>query len=166
MTVSDLRRPSVLWGSILIALGVLLLMHTLRILPFDWWMFVWGGVAAATLVVIVRRVRAGTNGVFWWVMLFGFALYRFIDGSGWVDVPPWYGFPLLLIAAGVAFALMVVARPKVWHLAVPAAVLAGAGVALLLAEMGTVDYYAVRDVISSYWPAALIAYGGALLLSR
>jgi hypothetical protein len=162
----DFRRQPAIWGGVLIVIGTLLLLHRFNVLPFSWWAMVWGGIAVASLVVIVRRVKEKKDGTFWWVMLFGFALYKFVRVTGWMDVPVWYGFPLMLVVAGLAFALMVVARPKSWHLAVPALFLIGAGGAMLLAEMGSVDYESVREVISSYWPVAMITYGGALLLSR
>jgi hypothetical protein len=166
MTRIDFRRQPAIWGGVLIVIGTLLLLHRFNVLPFSWWAMVWGGIAVASLMVIVRRVKAKMDGTFWWVMLFGFALYKFVRVTGWMDVPVWYGFPLMLVVAGIAFAVMVVARPKSWHLAVPAVFLIGAGGAMLLAEMGSVDYESVRGVISSYWPVAIITYGGALLLSR
>lgn len=166
MAQLDFRRPPVIWGFILIVIGALLLLHRLDALPFDWWGIVWGGVALAALAVTTRRVREKKEGTFWWVMLFGFALYKFVRTTGWVEVPVWYGFPLMLIVAGLAFVVMVVARPKAWHLAVPALCLIGAGTAMLLAEMGTMDYEMVRAAISDYWPFAIIAYGGALIASR
>ncbi len=166
MTRIDFRRPPVIWGSVLIVIGALLLLHRLDVLPFGWWEAVWGAIAIASLLVIIRRVKEKKDGTFWWVMLFGFALYKFARTTGWVDVPVWYGFPLMLILAGLAFVVMVVARPKAWHMAVPALCLIGAGTAMLLAEMGTVEYDVVRSAISDYWPLAIIAYGGALLASR
>lgn len=166
MATFDYRRPPVIWGIVLVAVGALLLFHRFHILPFGWWALVWGGIAVASLAVIVRRVQAKKDGTFWWVMLFGFALYKLVRETGWVDVPVWYGFPLMLIVGGLAFVVMVVARPKAWHLAVPALCLIGAGTAMLLAEMGSVDYDLVRAAISDYWPFAIIAYGGALILSR
>ena len=166
MTTLDYRRPPVIWGGVLILIGTLLLFHRFQVLPFGWWTMVWGAIAVASLAVIIRRVQAKKDGTFWWVMLFGFALYKFVRETGWVDVPVWYGFPLMLIVAGLAFVVMVAARPKAWHLAVPALCLIGAGTAMLLAEMGTVEYGVVLQAISDYWPMAVIAYGGALILSR
>ena len=162
----NFKSQPAIWGGVLILIGTLLLLHRFGALPFGWWGLVWGAIAIASLVVIVRRVKERKDGTFWWVMLFGFALYEFVRVTGWMDIPVWYGFPLMLVAAGIAFALMVVARPKAWHLAVPAVFLIGAGGAMLLAEMGNLDYETVRGVISAYWPIAVITYGGALLLSR
>ena len=70
------------------------------------------------MLAIIRRVKEKKDGTFWWVMLFGFALYKFARTTGWVDVPVWYGFPLMLILAGLAFVVMVAARPKAWQKAV------------------------------------------------
>ena len=158
------RRP-VFWGIVLIAIGALLLMHKLALLPFSWWVYIWGGAAVAAMVMIVRRFRANGDGVFWWVMLFCFATYKFVRAAGILYVPSWYGFPLLLIAIGVAFAIMVAIRPREWHLAVPSIVFLVVGVSILLAEMGTLDDDTVRGMISTYWPFALILFGGALLLN-
>ena len=48
----------------------------------------------------------------------------------------------------------------------PALCRIGAGTAMLLAEMGTVESDVIRNAISDYWTVAIIGYGGALLLTR
>ncbi len=162
---SPLHRTPVFWGSALIGIGTLLLLHKLALLPFSGWTIIWGGVAGIALVMLVRRFREHGEGVFWWVLLFCFALYKFVSGAGLLYVPVWYGFPLMLIVIGVGFAVMVIVRPQEWHLVVPSALFLLVGTAILLAEIGTLDHGTVREMISTYWPFALILFGGVLLLN-
>ena len=159
------HRQPIFWGGVLIVLGTVLLLHKLELLPFSWWVLIWGGVAAAALFMIVRRFREHGEGVFWWVLVFCFALYKLVGTANWLYLPSWYGLPLMLIAVGIAFATTVALRPRDWHLVVPAALFLFVGGGILMAEMGTLEDEVVRSAIRSYWPFALIAFGAALLLN-
>jgi hypothetical protein len=163
---ASLYRQRALWGGVLVVIGALLLMHKLHVFPFNWQMLFSGAVAIAALLMIVRKFRERGEGVFWWTLLFCYTSYMFARSADWIDLPSWYGFPLMLIAIGIGFAVMVALRPAGWHIAVPAVVFLTAGVSILMTEMGTLEDEVVRSAISTYWPFALIAFGVALLLSR
>jgi hypothetical protein len=162
---ASVYRQRALWGGVLMLIGTLLLLHKLDVFPFGWETLVSGAVAAVALFMIVRKFREHGEGVFWWTLLFCYGLFAFVRSAGWITIPPWYGFPLALIAIGVGFAVTVALRPTDWHLAVPSALFLVVGSLILLSEMGTLEVEMVRSAISAYWPFALIVFGVALLMS-
>lgn len=163
---SQTRGRSLVWlGSALIIVGALLLLDNIAVVGVSWWLLFWGGLAAASGVVFVRKIRAKQDGSFWWVLLFCFSLYKFLDAAGWIDVPAWYGFPLVLFALAAAFGLQVVARPGDWHMLVPAIVCAAVGIVILLSETGALAQTEARALLASYWPVALLLFGAALLIN-
>jgi hypothetical protein len=163
MSIQAKNRSTVLFGSALIIVGALLLLHKIAVVSFSWWLILWGGLAVASLLVIVQRIRMRQEGAFWWVLLFAVSGYKFLDVGGWIDVPGWYGFPLFMFALAVAFGVMFAVRPRDWHLLVPAFACAGIGAVVLMAEAGTMDTADARMLIRTYWPYALILFGAALL---
>ena len=83
-----------------------------------------------------------------------------------MSVEPYLGPTLLFIAVGTGFFLMFLVAPKAWHTLVPAVVFLGLGAVMLMAQLGYVYRWDVEEVVHTYWPVALILFGGSLLLSR
>lgn len=163
MSIQSRNRSTIWFGSALIIVGALLLLNKIAVVSFSWWLILWGGLAVTSLLVIVQRVRMRQDGGFWWVLLFAVSGYKFLDVGGWIDVPAWYGFPLFMFALAVAFGVMFAARPRDWHMLVPALFCAATGAVVLMAEAGTIETQDARMLMRTYWPYALILFGAALL---
>ena len=71
-----------------------------------------------------------------------------------------------MILAGAGIMLTFAARPKNWHLLVPAFILMGLGTVMAMAEEGFFDRWEVIDWIRTWWPVGLILFGLAMLLNR
>lgn len=157
-------RP-VWFGIVLIVVGLAMLLDHMEILSMSWWLIFWACVTAGSAVVLARSSKSREGGVFWLTVLFFFALYQTLRQLGAMDVHEAIGFPLLLVIAGIGLVVVVVTHPVRWHLLVPAVVLIGVGGAMLLAEYDVITHWAVRNAVNSYWPVALILFGGAMLLN-
>lgn len=162
---NTVHRQPAFWGIMLVVVGMVLLIHKLGVLPLNWSVVISAGLAVVGLVMIIRKFRQHADSVFWWTLLFCYGTISFLRTSDLLYIPSWYGLPLALIAIGIAFGVTVAARPGEWHVAVPAVLFLGVGVAILLTEMDMLEEEVVRSAIASYWPVALILFGAALLLN-
>jgi hypothetical protein len=158
-------RP-VWFGIVLIVIGTAMLLDHLQILALSWWLVFWACVAVASAVVLVRNSMSKKGGILWPMILFFFALYKTLWHLGALDLQDVLWFPIILIVAGLGFAVLVAIQPARWHLAIPALVLIGVGSAIILSEYGVLSAWDVRYAVRNYWPVALVLFGAAILLNR
>jgi hypothetical protein len=160
---SALKQRPVWFGIVLIVIGVALLLDHIHFLTMSWWFVFWASLVVGSVVLLVRNSRRKEGGIFWLTVLFFFALYKTLQHLGALDIQESIGFPLLLIVAGIGIGVIVAIHPARWHLLIPSLTLIGIGAAILLAEYGVVSEWSVKDLLRTYWPVAVILYGGALL---
>lgn len=151
----------------LILTGTAMLLHRLNVVHLDWHAILWGLVAFGGLYkLIVGFATKRRGGVFWgtvFVTVGGFALLNLYDV---IDPDPGLAVAGFLVALGIAFTLMFITVPRDWFVLVPALFFLLVGGAVLAVEMGYYERWEVTPIIASYWPAALIVFGLALLLNR
>jgi hypothetical protein len=151
----------------LILVGVLLLLDRTRVVDFGWWAVFWGAVGLYGAYRIVGGFRSpNKGGIVWGTVLLSVGLYQVLGDIGLVSIPGGMLFPAFLAVVGTGVMLLVVRRPSDWHLAVPALLLLGVGSAMILAEMDLLDRWEILGLFHTWWPAALILFGAALLLNR
>jgi hypothetical protein len=151
----------------LIVLGLSLMLHRLQLVDVPWYSMLW------ILVTILAAIRLFNGfvlkkrgnvfwGFFWMAIGCGATLYAYnlFDPGGGMMVAA------ATIVVGVAFLLMFVTVPRDWYVLVPAAFFLLLGGTILCVELGYFDSWDVAPLISSYWPVALILFGGAILLNK
>jgi hypothetical protein len=159
------RVPFVALGLILV--GVLLLLDRAHVVNFGGWAVLWGVVGLYGAYRIVEGFRSpDKGGIVWGTLLLCVGLYQLLEEVGVIALPGGMLLPALLVVVGTGVLLAVARRPSEWHLAIPALLLIGAGVAMVLAEMDLLDRWEILDLFQTWWPAALILFGAALILNR
>ncbi len=152
-------------GIVLIVVGVAMLLDHLHFFAMSWWLVFWAAVTVASAVMVFRNSRRREGGVFWLTILFFFALYKTLRQFGALDLREEWGFPVLLVIAGIGIGVVVASHPHRWHLLVPALALIAAGGAMMLAEFNVLSVWDVRNAVSNYWPVAVLLFGVAMLLN-
>ena len=162
------------FGAALVLVGAALLLDRTGVVSLGWHGVFWGAVAVFGAVKVVNcfvlRKAApdakGHCGIFWGTLLFLFGLYNLLEDLGAFEVHSYFGFPVLFVMVGLAFLAVFVSRPRDWHVLIPACLFIGVGAVMIVAELGMLDRWEIQDAVRSYWPIALILFGGALLLNR
>ncbi len=152
-------------GIVLIVVGMAMLLDHLHFFALSWWLVFWASVTVVSAVMVIRNSRQRQGGVFWLTILCFFALYKTLRQLGALELHEEWGFPLFLVIAGIGTCVVVAARPKRWHLLVPALALIAAGGAMMLAEFEILSVWDVRSAVNNYWPVAVLLFGVAMLLN-
>jgi len=161
------KRKSMLPGLIIIAIGVLLLIHNFRVLRFSWDVHFPLILAIIGLIFWLNALfRKEKGGVFLgtiFLIIGGFYYFRNID---WI---PYYyvdeSWPIFPFAFGIAFFASFIFNPKEWGVLVPGVILTLIGIYFGLQEMFYVDTYRI-EAIFSYWPVILIIIGAGILFKN
>ncbi|HTX99191.1 MAG TPA: DUF5668 domain-containing protein [Bacteroidota bacterium] len=158
------RRP---WLGIgLIAVGVVLLLHQLRVIPIDWRDVWWAAVCIVGVWLIVRGFTNKGKGMFWGVVAAGVGGYKLLMWHTSVYIPNYLAIPSLMILAGVGILFVYFTQLDRWHLLVPSLLLIGLGGLIVVAEEGYIDRWTVIDFLRTWWPASLVLFGTAMLLNH
>ena len=150
----------------LIVAGAFMLLARIHVLYFNWHILFWAVVALLGLYKLVDGFLHHGRGVFFGTGVAAVGTYEVLKHYEFVYIPSYLVFPSLIILAGVGFLLTFAAVPRRWHLIIPSVTLIGLGAVLLLAEEGYFSRWEVIDSVHTWWPAALILFGVALLLNR
>ena len=162
------REPrSLVFGIVLIALGLVLLLDRLDVFSVRWDSLAWViGLCLGGFLVVDGFMRGRRARVYWGGVLFFFSLY-------WVlvrwDAIYHHGFfvtPVVLLAFGLSFFLLYASDTNEYGLLFPAVLLTGVGVAMILWWLEYFEWYEVRGYVRTYWPLLLVIWGAALLLRR
>jgi hypothetical protein len=159
------RTP--IFGILLIALGVVLLLDRLDIIYFGWgkifWTFlgIWGAVLAVQGFQLKRRGR-----IFWGSLVFFVSLFFSLDqwGMFWWSDELWVGG--MSLALGMAFLMLFVFEPGNVGVIVPALLFGGFGAAMILVDYNYLDWWEVRHYLMNYWPLLLVLWGIVILFKR
>ena len=156
-----------LLGIALVAVGSALFLHRLGVIPFGWHLVFWGIIALAGAAKIYGGFadRRGAA-VFWGTLLFAFGAFEVLDVLNFYTLSDAYIGAAILLSLGTAFLLRYLVNPKGWHVMVPAVIFLALGGLMLLADLGYLYRWDVEEFVRTYWPAALIIFGGSLLLNR
>ena len=155
------------FGILLVVVGAVLFLHRMGFIPFEWHLVFWGIIALAGAGKIyqgflTKRARA----VFWGTLLFAFGTLNVLDGLDVYSVSDPSIVAAIFLSLGLAFFLSYLVNSKGWHILVPAVIFLALGGVTLLANLGYLYRWDVEEFVHTYWPAALIIFGGSLLLSR
>ncbi len=154
-------------GVIFICLGLALLLKQMHIIDINAKKLIWIGVtlfgAASVIRAFVFNVRQKIffgSLCFFTGILFTLRAYDVLYGS----VSLYLSAALMIL--GLSFLVLFIFDVRDWHVLIPALLFCGLGAAFMLTELGywyTVDVF---NVISKYWPLALILFGGAIMFRR
>lgn len=166
METKAMNRIPVL-GIILVVVGIGLLLKQMHVLSVDGATVLIAGVTVYGGVMTVRAFLSGVRqGLFFGGLCFYGGVLLGMGHWGIIESSPYTYVPGFLTVFGLAFLMLFVHNVRDFHLLVPAAVFIGLGAAFMLTEAGYWYVSDVKDVIAMYWPAALIVFGGLLLLRR
>jgi hypothetical protein len=155
------------FGAGLVVVGVLLLLHRLGYVPFGWHTVFWGVVALAGAFKMYRSfIMKRRGGAFWGTILFVLGTLNVLDEVNLFTLDHPFVPAVIFLTVGMGFLLSYSVEPNEWHVLVPCAIFLALGGVMLLSEMGYLYQWDVEDFIRKYWPAALILFGGSLLLNR
>ena len=154
------------FGVGLVVIGALLLLSRMDLLTLDGRTLLWGAVMVLGLYRLVVGFMEGGRGVFLGAAVAAVGGYQLLRHYHAAYIPPYLMIPSIMVLAGAAIFLSFMASPRRWHLLIPSVVLAGFGTLMILAEEGALDRWDVIDFVHTWWPAALVLFGAALLLSR
>jgi hypothetical protein len=155
-----------LFAVLLILIGALMLLDRSHVVEFGWTMVLWTLLAVLGGYKLVSGFRpSGGGSIFWGTVFLAVGCYGVLGELELFALPGGTLFPSLLIVMGIGALLMVLRRPREWHVAVLALLLLLCGAAMLLAEGGYLTRPMVLDLLKQWWPVALIVFGAALLLN-
>ena len=154
-------------GIALIAVGVAMVLRRAHVLYVEWEAVAWGILAlAGAIKLAVCFSRRSRRGAFWGTIFLSLGAYMLLDD---LDVLA-YGAsmvpPVLVLAMGIGFLIMLILSPRELHVAVPGLFFTGLGALMVLYELGYVYNPDVLRVVGRYWPVALIVFGVSLLANR
>ncbi len=155
------------FGAALIVIGLAMVLHRLGTVSFEWPTVLWTLVAVAGVLKLVQGFMDRKRGsVFWGTIFFAVGASVVVDRAELVIIPSYFIPSFFVVAIGIGFLLMFLVAPREWHVLIPALVFLSIGTAMVLAEVGYLREWDVKEIIHTYWPVALILFGGSLLLSR
>lgn len=166
MDKQQIKRIPIL-GIFLVILGVGLLLRQLNILKIDGETFLIFGLVAYGGAMVIRSFTMDIRqSLFFGSLCFYAGVLLLMGKYDLVENSPFIYVPGFLIVFGLAFLMLFVFNFKDFHLLVPSFIFIGIGVAFMMTEIGYWYVSDVKDVIKMYWPAALILFGGLMLLRR
>ena len=155
------------FGIGLVVVGAALFVNRMGLIPFGWHLVFWGIIAVAGGFKIYRGfIEKRGSSAFWGVILLTAGTLFVLDDVGLFTLDHPYIAAAIFLSLGTAFLVRYLVFPKAWHIIVPAGIFLSIGGVMLLANFGYLYRWDVEDFIRTYWPAALIIFGGSLLLSR
>lgn len=161
------EQRGLVFGIVLIALGVVLLLNRLDVFFVQWDSLAWvAGLCLGGFLVVDGFVRGRRARVYWGGVLFFFSLYWVLTR---LDVIHHHGFfvtPVILLSFGLSFFLLYASDTKEYGLLFPAVLLTGVGAIMILWWLEYIEWYEVRCYVRTYWPLLLIIWGAGLLLRR
>ena len=166
MDKQQITRVPIL-GLFLVILGVGLLLRQLNIVNVDGETFLIFGLVAYGGAMVIRSFTMDIRqSLFFGSLCFYSGVLLLLGKYDLVENSPFIYVPGFLIVFGLAFLMLFVFNFKDYHLLVPSFIFIGIGVAFMMTEIGYWYVSDVKDVIRMYWPAALILFGGLMLLKR
>jgi hypothetical protein len=165
--MSDQAKRFSLFGLALVLIGALLLVDRLHILSIGPGMIYLPIFMLLGLVLAVRGFSAGRQGkVFWGTVIFLFAIYFLMKRTNFWDFHFYMMPAATFLILGIGFVMMFVNNPREWAVLIPAILIGGLGVTLVLIEHGYLYQWDVWDVARLWWPVAIILIGLSLLLRK
>ncbi|OQX85344.1 hypothetical protein B6D60_08030 [candidate division KSB1 bacterium 4484_87] len=163
------KNPSLTPGIFLIFLGLILLAY--KLMPdFLGWREIYPLILLALgLWLIIEALlpnKKERGAIFPGTILFLFGLFFFLRNFEFV---PYYYlrdvWPVLLVILGLAFLSLYLVNPRDQGSLIPAGLFLFFGIVLLLNKLHIVNWQ-IGDLISKYWPVALILVGAGLIASN
>lgn len=160
------KRPSILPGVILIIIGAILLVNKLTPYTIGWdEIYPLLLIILALLIYKTVLMKRERGGIFLGTLLLLLGCYFLVRNY---DIVPYeYArevWPIILIILGLSFLSVFILYPKDWGLVIPGGILVFIGTVIFLRRLDIV-FFDLRELISDYWPIALILIGGAIVFS-
>ena len=161
-----MKKDFPFFAVLLILVGTFMLLERAGYVDYGWMSVLWSALALIGAVKLVRGFRHPKGeGIVWGTIFFCVGMYQLLNEGGVFELPVGTAVPAFLAVIGLGFLLALIRHPREWHLAVPAFVLLGVGSAMILVEMGMLERWEIVENVRVWWPAALVLFGGALLLN-
>jgi len=154
-------------GIVLIVLGIGLLLRQLNIITIDAVTVIVGAITVYGGTMVVRSFSLNIRqSLFFGSLCFFSGVVILLGKYHVIERSPYIYVPAFLMVFGLAFLMLFIFNLKDFHLLVPAGIFIGLGVAFMMTEIGLWYVEDVKDAIAMYWPAALIVFGGLLLVRK
>lgn len=154
------------FGIGLIAVGAALLLHQFHMLPISWHDVWWGAIFVLGCYLIAKAFVTKGKGMVAGVLAAGIGGYNILTEYTSLYIPHYLVLPSLLILVGVGILLVYFTALSKWHLLVPSLLLIGLGTLIIYSEQGYLDRWELIDFIRTWWPAALVLFGAAMLVNQ
>ena len=160
------RDKSLVPGIVLIAVGLLFLLHQMDVFYFRWRYIYPLGLLALGAVCLVsvfsknQRSAAFPAGMFLSLGLFFFLRnYRYLPLEDYFYYPDEL-WPIFMIACGLGFIALYFAKREDWAVLIPGGVLVFLGLLFVLRTQRIIRWVDFRD----FWPVILIAIGLSIVV--
>ena len=165
MTMNRQRFPWI--GLLLVIVGVVLLLNRLTYIDVRFSQVLWPCLALLGIFQVGQGFSRSRSGqIFGGTVLFLYALFFFLRTIDNVDFHGYMFFPATFLIFGIAFFMIFLNTMREWLFLVPSFVLIFVGATFFLSEMGYIDSWDAWHLARTYWPAALIVVGVAIILRR
>lgn len=165
-----MNKSRIPWfGVALVVIGIAILLDKSHIVELDLWTVFWPLMMLLALMSVARgfsQDRARRGRIFGGTVWFLYSLFFFLRASDFVEIRAHMFVPATFAIIGIAFLMLVVNDLRDWYFLVPAILLFGAGVVLMIAAYGMIEYWDVWEVVRTWWPVVLILFGVAMLFCR
>ena len=155
------------FGIALIIFGALLILDKFNLINVSFHEIFWPIVMLLGLVGVGRGFTQSKRAkIFFGAVVFLFALFFMLNSFDSIEVNGAILAPSIFIIFGIACLMVFCNNFKDWFYLIPAVLLGGIGVALILSEMGLLYYWEVWDMVFMYWPIILVLFGLGMVIRR
>jgi hypothetical protein len=154
-------------GAALILVGALLLMRRIGFLSLHWHDIAWGLIALYGAVKVVNGLSTHASG-----KAFGGSVLFLVGVVGLVHpvhLPVFQSISVVSVSflvLGISLLTAFLSNTREWHLFIPSFFFLGLGVLFVATDYDYLYRWDFVDVVSSYWPLALVLFGVSLILNR
>jgi len=163
------KRNSFWPGIVLVVIGLIILIHKMAIIQFDWYelyplLFLGLGIWFLFKVFIYKKTNSAFAGSLFLLLGIFFLLrnYDLYEFGFMFEV-----WPVFLLIFGIAFLVQFIVKPQDWGLLIPAGIFLFLGVGFLARNLHWhwLCPFEVTRILERYWPLALILIGAGIIAS-
>ncbi len=158
------NRVSLL-GLFLIGFGLVILLRKFHVIDVRTGELIWPFLAVLGLFMTGRGLVDSRKGkIVGGTVLFLYSIFFLLRSMDRVYVPIDLIVPATFLIFGIVALMLFVNKPGEWYYLVPAVVLLAIGGLVMLSEYGYWYGWEARQFLKTWWPAALVLFGAAMIL--
>lgn len=154
-------------GAALILVGALLLMRRIGFLSLHWHDIAWVLIALYGAVKVVNGFSTHAAGkAFGGSVLFLAGVVGLVHPVHLLVFQSISVVSVLFLVLGISLLIAFLSNTREWHLFIPSFFFLGLGVLFVASDYDYLYQWDLVDVVSRYWPMALVLFGVSLILNR